>query len=258
MRKFIYSWKGASNGARELSRALGIPRIRHEHSRYKPVKDDVVINWGSSTIPVIPDMTNVLNKPQQVFFGANKLSFFRLCKDAGKDGPRTPRWTEHPDVAHDWLLNGKTVVARRILTGHSGNGIIIVNPGDKMVDAPLYTMYVKKEAEYRIHLMKGKDNGVHVIDVQRKIRDPNREPTNWKVRSHANGFIFVRNGVEAPPDVLQQATLALMVSRLDFGAVDVLSGSDGRGYVLEINTAPGLEGQTVINYANGFKEYFGL
>ena len=37
---------------------------------------------------------------------------------------------------------------------------------------------------------------------------------------------------------------------LDFGAVDVIyNGHSNRAYVLEINTAPGLTGTTLDNYA---------
>jgi D-alanine-D-alanine ligase-like ATP-grasp enzyme len=44
---------------------------------------------------------------------------------------------------------------------------------------------------------------------------------------------------------------------LDFGAVDVIwNEKQQRAYVLEVNTAPGLEGQTVDDYARGIKENF--
>jgi len=140
------------------------------------------------------------------------------------------------------------------LTGHSGHGIIVVSPGERLPDAPLYVQYVKKESEYRLHVMRG-----HVFDAQRKIRDPQREPTNWQIRSHDNGFIFAREGLRVPPDVTAQAIKALAVSGLDFAAVDVLWNAKSEiAYVLEVNTAPGLEGQTVTNYATAFRRYCGL
>jgi D-alanine-D-alanine ligase-like ATP-grasp enzyme len=46
-----------------------------------------------------------------------------------------------------------------------------------------------------------------------------------------------------------------MALGLDFGAADVLfNARRNQAYVLEVNTAPGLEGQTVNDYAEAFKE----
>ena len=41
---------------------------------------------------------------------------------------------------------------------------------------------------------------------------------------------------------------------LDFGAVDIIEDADGKLYVLEVNTAPGLEGQTLTLMAEALKE----
>jgi D-alanine-D-alanine ligase-like ATP-grasp enzyme len=44
-----------------------------------------------------------------------------------------------------------------------------------------------------------------------------------------------------------------MTTGLDFGAVDVIwNAQKEKPYVLEINTAPGLEGQTIADYAAFF------
>ena len=43
---------------------------------------------------------------------------------------------------------------------------------------------------------------------------------------------------------------------VDFGAVDVVwNQQNGQAYVLEINTAPGLAGQTITSYANAFRRF---
>ena len=50
------------------------------------------------------------------------------------------------------------------------------------------------------------------------------------------------------------ALAAMVASGLDFGAVDVIWNSRRlEAYVLEINSAPGLQGQTVENYAAAFR-----
>lgn len=256
---YLYAWKEKSKGAKKLAKALGIKRIKHEGSTFSPY-GKTIINWGASTSAydlsyMAPfRVVNQFGKVRQV---GNKALFFTGCKLAGTEGPRTPRWCGREGAETVTALWGADVVCRTVLTGHSGNGIIIVQKGEPLPDAPLYVEYVKKDSEYRIHFMRIQGN-VEVIDVQRKIRDPDREPVDWKIRSHANGFIFVRGGVSPPQDVLDQSRLAFLCSGLDFGAVDVIfNAKKAQAYVLEINTAPGLEGQTVEKYAEGFKRMLG-
>ncbi len=136
------------------------------------------------------------------------------------------------------------------MTGHSGDGIIIVEPSNIVPPAPLYTKYVFKVKEWRVHVVNGK-----VIDTQQKIRDPDKEPVTWKVRSHANGFIFVRGNIGPNISRDELAIAAVSALGLDFGAVDIVEDKAGKLFVLEVNTAPGLEGQTVESYAAAFKEY---
>ena len=250
----LFAHNPHSEGAAELAQALGIRRIRHEGSRYVGNANKHIINWGSSRdLPEAVARANVLNPSQRVAAVSNKKRFFQLCE--GTD-IRVPEWTDDGRTAAEWYAEGKKVVGRRVLNGHSGEGIVIFNrenhrsPLD-MERLPLYTVYVPKKMEYRVHFAFGR-----VIDVQRKVRDPNREPTTWDVRSHQNGFIFVRNGVEdaMPTDVLTQAQRTIERCGLDFGAIDIIyNESRDQAYVLEINSAPGLVGQTVQSYANAFR-----
>ena len=92
----------------------------------------------------------------------------------------------------------------------------------------LYVKYIKKKAEYRIHVFNGK-----IIDIQQKRKRHEAIEINFQIRSHNNGWVL----------------------GLDFGAVDIIwNEKQQQGYVLEVNTAPGLEGETIINYANAIEE----
>ena len=42
---------------------------------------------------------------------------------------------------------------------------------------------------------------------------------------------------------------------LDFGAVDIIETRQGEIFVLEVNTAPGLEGKTVESYGNAILNF---
>ena len=193
----------------------------------------------------------------------------RLWGHTPETSPRTPKWTDSRQEALEWLRqpNGsdsfrcKKVVSRTILNGHSGAGIVITDREnrDSLPEAPLYVEYVPKDSEYRVHIFNGE-----VIDVQRKVRDPDREVTDWKVRSHGNGFIYIRTSPDGRSykdlvqgDVISQSVRAMACSGLQFAAVDIIWNSERRkAYVLECNTAPGLQGETVNIYANAIRKYY--
>ena len=156
------------------------------------------------------------------------------------------------------LREGKTILARTILNGHSGKGIVVMSPDTPVKslvdDAPLYSRYIKKKDEYRVHVVADE-----AVDIQRKAlaEDQDRDNVNWQIRNHDNGFIYVRNDVEPPEKVVTQAVLAVGLCGLDFAAVDVVwNEHEQEAYVLEVNTAPGLEGQTVDTYANAIRRSF--
>lgn len=239
---WIYTGDKPSNGAKALAEQPGFRRLR-TGKFIKPT--DVIVNWGTSKqAPVIGPA--VLNNPQAVLKAANK--FFTFSALAGEKVSTVP-WTANRAVAKEWLDAEATVVVREVLTGHSGAGIIIVEKGSELPEAPLYTKYIFKDREYRVHATPTK-----VIDTQKKVRDPKVEPKTWKVRSHENGFIFVRNNINPSEKRDALAIQAVKVLGLDFGAVDIVEDKKGNFYVLEVNTGPGLEGQTVVSYAAALKE----
>lgn len=240
MTTWITSGDRPSNSRLALQRAGPFRKVK-ANSQLR--QRDWLINWGCSGI--VNNLVNLLNQPRQVSLASNKLRSFEAF-DENEVG--SVPWSAQRLDAQAWLDDGRTVVARTVLTGHSGNGIIIVEPGDELPDAPLYTRYISKTHEYRIHVVRDQ-----VIDVQRKIRDPEREPTTWKVRSHENGFMFVRNNVQIDDAIRELAVNAVQALGLDFGAVDIISDKHGASYILEINTAPGLEGQTITSYAEAFR-----
>lgn len=252
---FIYSHNENSEGAKELARALHIRRIKHEKSAFIGGPKKTVINWGSHEIPEQVKACKVLNPPNLITLNANKLNFFQSMKGA-KEPPRTPRWTTDPEEAKKWVAEEKTVVARKLLNASSGAGIHFMefDRPNSFVNAPLYTEYVKKKDEYRVHFMHGE-----IIDFQRKaLREGvHKDDVDWRIRNLDNGFVFVRGNVTLPEDVTRQANLAIAASTLDFGAIDLIyNHKESKAYVLEINTAPGLQGETVTTYAEAFKRFY--
>lgn len=243
-----------SNSAKALAQQPGFKRcIKGGGIKF----DDVLVNWGSSQdIHTVKDCARVMNYVLPVRTAANKLRFFDYLFGPESNNPyngvfvKTVEYTDKQEVAQQWSDADCTVIVREKLTGHSGDGIIIIEPGQPVPPAPLYTKYIFKDKEFRVHVV-----GSKVIDTQRKIKDPTREVVTWKVRSHQNGFIYARNGIVADPSRDQLAVAAVNAVGLHFGAVDIIQDKAGVYYVLEINTAPGLEGQTVERYAQAFRDW---
>jgi glutathione synthase/RimK-type ligase-like ATP-grasp enzyme len=245
-RIWVYSGDRPSNGAKALAGLPGFLRLRD--GRFHKVRHtDWVINWGVSKSLPQPLDCNLVQKPKVVALATDKLIAFKAFAAANVS---CVPWTTSYAKVEEWLDNRKTVVARKVLTGHSGNGIVIIEPDEtEVLMAPLYTQYIFKTKEFRVHVV-----GSKVIDTQQKIKDPDQEVKTWKVRSHANGFIFARNGIVPSAGRDELAIAAVHALGLDFGAVDIIEDKKGNLFVLEVNTAPGLEGQTVDNYGAAFKE----
>jgi glutathione synthase/RimK-type ligase-like ATP-grasp enzyme len=233
-----------SQGAKRLANALGVKRIKPVGSKYKGREWKSVINWGSSSIPPNVPPSHIYNLNAKN--AQNKLQAFKMMSGYVD----IPEWTESQQEAVKWLLEGSTVVCRTVLNGHSGNGIIIAETQDQLVDAPLYVKYFPKKEEYRVHVAFGE-----VILIQQKKKRKGYENANFKVRNHKNGFIYAVADVNPHQSVLDNATKAIEALKLDFGAVDVIwNEKKQKAVVLEVNTAPGLAGESSLKeYLKAFE-----
>lgn len=257
---FIYPWNMDSKGARVIRNQIPEARIiKHNGSTFVG-SGKTVLNWGaSSVIPEVLNAKRIFNHPDKVVLAANKLKFFRRIDSLKKDTPRIPATTTDLTEAIAWVTEGHEVIGRAVLEGHSGEGILFSSDGitDQFKQCKLFVRYVKKKEEYRVHIAFGK-----LLYVQRKAlrtHDDHGSPIDpktidWRIRNLNNGFIFQRNDVTFDDDVIEQAQRAIRVIGLDFGAVDVIwNEHENRAYVLEINTAPGLEGTSITDYASAFR-----
>jgi glutathione synthase/RimK-type ligase-like ATP-grasp enzyme len=257
--------------------------------RYRYRQGDLILNWGSSRTPewmTNEAVLHTLNKPHNVASASNKLQCFQTLFSS--EIPTVP-FTTDIALAQDWARNG-TVYVRHVLNGHSGDGIEIVTGGDSEVDgdirelteiadrlfaldytalgesveytistleseqvdaivplAPLYTKKIENTGEYRVHVFKGE-----VIDYRKKSRHDGDEATDEQgaIRNLANGWIYRSGNLNRLERVESLAISAVEALGLDFGAVDIIKDENGDVMVLEVNTAVGLEEQTLQNYVN--------
>ena len=248
----IIPYKLASKGAKALRNALRIAQkkpvlyVSPTSTTYQPRWTDYVINWGNSKDW---DWINLTEKwPWQDV--TNKRNFFEKVTAHNKLFTKCfvniPEWTTDPAVAETW---GDQVVCRKVLTGHSGVGIVL----GVVVPAPLYVRYKKKRHEYRVHFAKESNGTYTIIDTTQKKKRKGFENVNTKIRNHQNGWIYAREDIYLPQDLKTQALNAAFCSGLPFGAVDLIwNEKEDKSYVLEINSAPGIEGTTLQQYVNFF------
>jgi glutathione synthase/RimK-type ligase-like ATP-grasp enzyme len=233
----ILPYKMGSQSAKKLAHQLNIKRLKSRG----PVVRDVVLNWGASSPS--RKCVNYINKPEAVALASNKLRAFRTMLEANVN---VVPFTTHKFDVERWLDEGTKVVARKLLSSHSGRGIVVIKTKEDFVPAPLYTKYIKKDDEFRVHVFKEK-----VIDYVCKRKRTGVEADPY-IRSHNNGWVFCRDAITLSEGVKNEAVAAVKALGLDFGAVDVVF-RNGRAFVLEVNTAPGLEGTTLQRYADAFR-----
>lgn len=248
-----------SNSAKELSNSLGGLRIKHS-GNFRHTRNHLVINWGccdkelvaSKVKPLLPSLNCSVNFDGElnVSIAGDKLESFKVWGRSIQDN--IPEFTDSREEAQAWVNDGQTTVCRLLLRASGGRGIVTCSEGE-LPEAPLYVKYIKKQDEYRVHIFNGE-----VIDVQRKMRkrEVPDEQVDWRVRNHSNGFIFGRDGVDLPDVATDLAIQATSLLHLDFGAVDLIYNKHyDKYYVLEINTAPGLEGTTLIKYTEAVRRF---
>jgi len=251
----IYPYKMSSMSSKQLRDRLGALRVYPDRA-YRYRDGDLVINWGNTQLPTWDNsQVKWLNNPVRVRNASNKLTTLKMLDNAGI---KVPQFTTDMDRA----LLFDTIVVRHSLTGHSGQGIEIIDGYDHYIpNAPLYTEYIPAKAEYRVHIFDG-----NVIDISKKVRmeepdlgyppvpdEPDEE--EMMIKSHKNGWMFARGGINFNPELGRIAIKAVKTLGLDFGAVDIIRGEDNEYYTLEVNTACGMETSTENSYVTAILNY---
>lgn len=165
-----------------------------------------------------------------------------------------PKYSKRADSVGEL---GKHVFARTLINSTNGRGIVEFEPGvGNTPQAPLYTEYIPKKSEYRVHVFHGE-----VIDIQqkRKRKDFNKEQRDSRIRNVNNGYVYCRDGIDPPDGIANLAISAVNACGYEYGAVDIIYNEKrNQCYVLEVNSRPGLMGTTLDKYVNAIIKAYEL
>ena len=239
-----------------------VPMHRVENAR-------LIINYGTGRTPiwwsrVHPDCV-VLNDPSQVRVSVNKIEMQRAL-ERECSGHHLDYYLSK-EAAQQAIDNGETIVARTLLSSHSGNGIVL-SPPDPLPDARLYTVLKRWPGlrEYRIWFKEGKM--MDVVCKKRKGRasllefcTPEEADSWWNsrfrqvVRAWKNGWAFCHNNLPVDDNALFTEIAETASRILTWGCVDVLIDNNKQWYIVETNSAPGLDaGNTQTMFIESFIE----
>lgn len=255
-RVVLFPYKMSSQGCKSVAAQLttmDVDCVRVYADRdYSPKSTDLIVFWGSGHEPLWIAAARkvgaeILNPSENICLSVNKLAAFQRFK---VEKVPTPEWTQSYSQAVVWSKTG-WVCCRQSLEGMDGAGLVLAKKVDELVDARLYTQFIKNQREFRVYVF---DDAV--IDVLEK--HPDDEATEQFIRTEANHYIYTRPNLNTIPHItaVQNASRkAAKALGLTFAGVDVILGDDGCPYVLETNTAPGIGQITARRIANAIKEY---
>lgn len=209
-----------SQTVQELSTRLNAQVMRSGeplHSTPKP--EDLVINWGGRTLPTSCETAGVRLNPTV----PSKREAIDRLQQANL---RTIRLVDHSD---EWLIRDPS---------HHG--------GMDLLRDRLLVMKEPIVEEYRVHSWQGKS-------LRAAVKVPSRPDHHPWIRSHNSGWKFSYDPDRIPKGIRKLAHQAVAALGMDFGAVDLGQLEDGGFIVLEVNSAPGLEGQTFDRYEQAIR-----
>lgn len=222
---------------------LDVKKLKRTNSTYRYREGDVIFNYGCSSYRNLSPTDPIFNNPSSVGIAANKLEAFHQLPDEV-----CVEWTISAAIAKKFLRNGAKVYCRTLLQSSQGNGIVVAHSEDELVAAPLYTIAYPFLREVRVHVFAGE---VIHWGIKKRMNSSRLEEDelsgSYEIRNLENGWVFARNDEVLWEMESNRAIGAVESLGLDYGAVDLVS-SINDSKILEVNTAPGMQGSTLQAY----------
>lgn len=282
----VYIWY---SGATDLTGKTLEKELDVTGGTSKPTGKKMVICWGTKTSNDVsfPAKVNVMNHPNMIRNNRNKFTALKCMRDAKISVPVAAFYSAAEVKSH---LDELPLVGRRNFhQGGKGFWLCLtkgqvsaaINEG-----AQYFQSYISIKDEYRLHIFGDeciyaakktvRDNMKEAFVEQHKEKALNaaerkgvkidedtmsflldrigteREHPDHIVKSNARGWKFVK--VKAPKkELVDTAIAALKALKLDFGAVDCCLDEDGKPWIIEVNTGPGLKGSSLKAWVDSMK-----
>lgn len=181
---------------------------------------------------------------KNLFYGTDdccKIKQYRWFQEQGLPGLT---YTTTQTEAQNWA-NETCIIARKTTRGSQGQGIVIVEKGGQVPEAPVYTKYKKKKREFRVHVFKGQ-----IVQIlEKKKRKDWADVRETKIRNLANGYVFCSENVAEPAGLRELAIKASAVTKSDFAGVDIgYNEKHNELFIIEVNSCPGIQGNNIHLY----------
>lgn len=188
---------------------------------------DTVLRWG--TLEPAGARAQELNKVEAVTLARNKIASRKklgalavptfFTPDQVKEFPVVLRPSKHHGGKNLFVLKNRAEFLAR------------VKNLPRWYASPL----MKKVREFRIFVL-----GNHVTSVSERFPDP-ADPNKVAWNLQAGGKLINCRFKDWPIELCQKAVQATKEFGLDFSAIDGMIDPDGKSYIFEVNTAPGLK-----------------
>lgn len=215
----IHVAKGCAPTARVLAKLLSENGV----DLGGPTRAHLCWGVGGAQAPALNSKCSAFNKFQQLITMA-KAGVLTVPASLGMPAalPALARKFRHK-AGRDIIMCRTSADARRAL--RKGRGY--------------FTQFIPSDTEFRVWIYRRR----HLGTYEKVLTQPWKNRRHRIGRNHRNGYGFqIVAEANIPREAVDMAVKAVDVLGLDFGAVDILKGRDGGYYVLECNTAPGIEG----------------
>ena len=199
------------------------------HEVDMPKSAEVVFRWGWSGF-LNNKEAKVINPASSIVCAAVKRTARKLFADDGIAPKTFLSFNEFlgGDTSGEWIVRPAEHSRSRDLN-YCTTPQQVHSACDKY-DSYYISKFIPKVSEFRAFCFQGR-----VFAMIRKLPE-DYDSVSWGCTNDGE-FSYVPWS-EWPEDVSRVALRAMALTKLDFGAVDIIVDSEGRAYVLEVNTAP--------------------
>ncbi|HEY2544544.1 MAG TPA: hypothetical protein VGI46_00615 [Candidatus Acidoferrum sp.] len=192
---------------------------------------------------LLSDVPGEFRRRPRIVPGLEQLTIFR------DNGIPCPQFTVHLKEAKKWVEAGDVVFGRD--RSHEKGADIVVQ-GSTWDRKEFWSKFIPSSREYRIHIFANEQ-----IQQSLKTFNPNaprRRTDGLPIRNTETGWEY-DHAFNPRPAAVDLAKRAVRILGYLWGGVDFLEGTNGTCYVLEVNSAPGMDDTTAHAYADAIKKY---